>query len=245
MSGVSGILIAVLLMSAALGCLIGVAACAIVTRHRAPARDRVLERDADQSLCVGEFRLAQSHEELPSDHERFASELAISRAAERETLSRHEALEVHAHVQARQIDTLMEEQRAAEERQIRLERALRSQQQESGLVARERGVTGDNIRPQATPASSLVDRSDDVPIGEASVPVLNRRAAPVGAVVSSLRRSRLSSGRLARGSGGRAGSVIALNAPIEEGDFPALSEADLPDDVDGLELDVVDVDGRR
>jgi len=249
MSDVSGILLAILAMAALLGALIGGAVTLLFgQRHIRRLEAEVVEArsSSDREAAT---RLAISQQTLERERQASQDLIASLRSKEREAVARHDALQVHSRTQARRIEALQGEQLAAEERQMRLDRALHTQREELGWTVRDRsaGQREPDVSarlPRAGTSESVDGTGDQLPSGsspsrdEGAVPVLRHRntASSASAGTAGSARSRLASGRLARGTGG-ASSALALVRPLDDGDFPALSEADLPDSVEGLDLD--------
>lgn len=215
MTGVPGILLAVLAMAALLGVLIGSAATLLLGKRRAREQQARLE-SAERDAAV---RVDTVQRTLERERAVHAEALETQRQRERDMVARHEAVDVHSRTQSRRIEALLAEQLAAEERVMQLERALRAQREEFGI---------------AEPAASRRARRMDG--RHADVPVLNRRVAASGAGDSSLPQPALAAGRPA-GRLTRSASSMARVATLDETEFPVLSEAELPDSVDGLDFD--------
>lgn len=255
MSDVSGVLLAILAMAALLGALIGGAVALLLgQRHVRRLEEQVAEARSSSDRDAS-TRLAISQQTLERERQASQELIAGLRARERDAVARHDALQVHSRTQARRIETLQGEQLAAEERQMRLDRALHTQREELGWTVRDRST--ESPRQDVTPAGNgatpleeaTPDRSDPPadqaateapgPDASSAVPVLRNPRSTSGLPAANPRsgsRSRLASGRLARGTGGSTPPPSWVR-PLDDGEFPALSEADLPDSVDGLELE--------
>jgi len=250
MSDVSGILLAVLAMAALLGALIGGSVMLLFGQRHARRLERQALEARSSSDRESAARLVVSQQTLERERLVHRDMVAALRAREQESVARQDSLQVHARTQARRIETLQGEQLASEERQMRLERALHAQREELGWTVRDRSGAGewpgvDAVRAPADPErAGMPDvdalSGDDELHPEPELPMLRRRLAPSPPPAGAshpLRgsRSRLASGRLARGTGGASAHPSPVR-PLDDGEFPALSETDLPDSVEGLEL---------
>ncbi len=221
MSGISLLLLALLVMAALLGGLIGYAISRLGERarrdaalHQAELAHQASVRELSVRVEVLGESLTRERDGALRDKQRWQERDSAQRA-------RQDALEVHAQSQKHRIEALLEEQRSTEERHMRLERHVVALRHEFGMAARDRVI--------ALPAPSVVSESPAASARSAGtsrdgvVPVLNRRVSerqsrqPENASSDTQRKS---------------GNGVAADSLPQYGDIPVLAEADLPASMD-------------
>ncbi|NND90843.1 MAG: hypothetical protein HKN42_08245 [Granulosicoccus sp.] len=215
-----------LLAATALGAVMGYC----VALLRAKRRARMVIDDVRRELT----RLKSAEADLQSaraDLDVLRQSLAESEERAQTTLKREEALDVHAQLQAQRIQTLESQVASYEDQQIRLKRdfaSYKSNKSRELELARNKpdSWSGANELPV------LQKRINEPAISRNTQASLHSlEAAPDGneAVTSSYTRKPGSRG---------------LRSPLSrELDIPSLSESELPDSVDELDFELVDLDG--
>lgn len=187
---------------------------------------------AKAAIDIARIELGKISNEAESELETALGSISnlqgtASKHHERATRSaqREEALQLHSQLQAQRISTLETQLATYEDQQIRLQRDFASYKSNK---SRELELARNNTESW-TEADSL--------------PVLSKRIDAKAGQSGVARQDSAAGGKLTV-SGRRSGDTDRLSKPLSrELEIPALSESELPDSVDGLEFELVDMDG--
>lgn len=165
--------------------------------------------------------------------ENLRGEIAVQQERVDKSSQREEAIELHSQLQAQRISTLEAQLASYEDQQIRLQRDFASYKSNK---SRELELARNN--------SDFLSTSD-------SLPTLSKRIDDEVAVEMATGNAKAENqghsavhDKKSRPANIRSGDRDRLSKPLSrELDIPSLSESELPDSVDGLEFELVDMDG--
>ena len=225
------ILLMLLAATSVLGAVMGY--CVALLQAKSRASDAINAVRVELGKKSGEKEL-----DLDSARQRIAGlQGAVSMHHERtnKSIQREEALQLHSQLQAQRISTLEAQLATYEDQQIRLQRDFASYKSNK---SRELELARSNPESWAE-ADSLPVLSKRIGADEVETEIGSHGridAIPSQGVVVTKGKERLGLSR--RDDSDR------LSKPLSrELDIPTLSESELPDSVDGLEFELVDMDG--
>lgn len=217
-------LIVFLLTTTVLGAVIGYCVALLRAKKRAAVAIADVRATTEKSKETSEADLQSARKSLAT----MEGSLGETNDRASAAVQREEALEVHAQLQAQRIQTLESQVSSYEDQQIRLQRDFASYKSNKSRELELARTTPDgwSETDQLPVLNKRIDEQDAsaLHVEEAVIPDSERSQANPSS----------GSGRVRRG----------LSKPLSrELDIPSLSESELPDSVDELEFELVDLDG--
>lgn len=223
------ILLMFLLATTLLGAIMGF--CIALLRAKTRAREAIASARVELSKEADETKL--NLEAARENIESLRSEISLHQERADKSLQREEAIELHSQLQAQRISTLEAQLASYEDQQIRLQRDFASYKSNK---SRELELARNN--------SDSLSMSDSLPILSKRIDDEAAEEMATGNAMGESQRQNASHGKKSRPAGNRISDGDRLSKPLSrELDIPSLSESELPDSVDGLEFELVDMDG--